>query len=316
MKHNLNEIKNDYQNIPVPEDLKARVEGAIAQAKADYAKTPDTSNTTVPFPAKKCSVSSIRRYVLGGLGGVAAAALAITILANSNAAVAHAMGQIPVLGAIVKVVTFREYQHSENQMQADLKIPEVQVKDPEGNVLEAATGNLNENIQKYTDEIIASYEADVKAAGGEGVEELNLDYDIVTDNSKLFSLRFQQSLIAASGNETQKIYHVDKTTGEMITLKDLFQQGADYQTPISENIKTQMKQQMQEDENKIYWVNSDMEEFNFTQISDQVNFYVNESGKLVIVFNEYEVAPGYMGVVTFEIPTEVVKDIVKDGYLM
>lgn len=46
-----------------------------------------------------------------------------------------------------------------------------------------------------------------------------------------------------------------------------------------------------------------------------MDFYINESGKLVLVFDEYEVAHGYMGVVSFEIPTEVVASIVKEGYL-
>ena len=114
----------------------------------------------------------------------------------------------------------------------------------------------------------------------------------------------------------EKIYHIDKTTGEMVTLKDLFQDGADYKTPISENIKAQMKEQMAQDESIIYWVDSDMTEWNFEEIAENVNFYINKSGKLTIVFDEYQVAPGSMGVVTFEIPTEAVSDILKDGYLL
>ena len=50
--------------------------------------------------------------------------------------------------------------------------------------------------------------------------------------------------------------------------------------------------------------------------SEDVNLYFNESGKLNIVFDEYQVAPGYMGVVTFEIPTEILKPIVKEGFLL
>ena len=72
---------------------------------------------------------------------------------------------------------------------------------------------------------------------------------------------------------------------------------------------------MIEDETKVYWLDSDVPEWDFQQISEDVNFYINESGKLMIVFDEYQVAPGFMGVVTFEIPTDVLKDIVKDGYL-
>lgn len=310
MNHDLNEIKNDYQNIKIPEQLKEQVEAAIQQAKSDIDK--ETVLTPEKSPKK---TSKILFCLTRGAGGVAAAVLAITILANSNASIAHAMEQIPVLGAIVKVVTLREYEHKENQMEADIKIPQVQVEDENGEVLEDATHKLNDNIQTYTDEIIAAYESDVKASGGEGTEAINLDYEVITDNDTLFSLRFRQTVTMAGATQSEKIYHMDKTTGSMITLKDLFQDDTDYKTRISENIKAQMKAQMAEDEMKTYWLNSDTPEWDFDEISDTVNFYVNESGTLVIVFDEYEVAPGYMGVVSFEIPTEVVKDIVKEGYL-
>ena len=98
-------------------------------------------------------------------------------------------------------------------------------------------------------------------------------------------------------------------------MKDLFEEGADYITPISENIKEQMKTQMEQDDSKSYNLNSDVEEWNFQKISADVDFYVNHSGKLVVVFDEYEVAPGYMGSVSFEIPSDVISSIVKEGYL-
>ncbi|NBH12711.1 DUF3298 domain-containing protein [Lachnospiraceae bacterium] len=312
MKHNLTEMKHDYQNIPIPPELKTRVKQSVAQAKKDSACAADA------FPQnrhKATHISKIRRFAFCGIGSAAAAVLTIAVLANSSANIAHAMEEIPVLGTIARVVTFREYQHKENQMQADIKIPEVQVENKEGKVLADATEDMNDAIQKYTKQIIAAYEADVKAAGGEGMQDLTLDYDIVTDNDKLFSLCFQQNIVMASSSLSQKIYHIDKTSGKMITLQDLFLDKTDYQTAISENIKTQMKQQMAEDETKVYWLDSDVPEWDFQHISEDVNFYINESGRLTIVFDECQVAPGYMGIVTFEIPTDVVQDIVKDGYL-
>ena len=61
------------------------------------------------------------------------------------------MEEIPIIGTIARVVTFRQYQHKEHNMQADLKIPEIQVENKEGNVLPDATKDLNDAIQKYTD---------------------------------------------------------------------------------------------------------------------------------------------------------------------
>ena len=62
----------------------------------------------------------------------------------------------------------------------------------------------------------------------------------------------------------------------------------------------------------IYFLdNDDMPEFNFQGITEQTNFYFNEKDELVITFDEYEVAPGYMGAPEFVIPQEVTAAILK-----
>lgn len=53
----------------------------------------------------------------------------------------------------------------------------------------------------------------------------------------------------------------------------------------------------------------------FKQIKDDADFYISDNGELTFVFDKYEVAPGYMGLVEFSVPTEKLSDIVKDGYL-
>lgn len=224
-----------------------------------------------------------------------------------------------MIGAIAEVVTFREYESTDNNnnMEADIKIPEVSVKNEDGTVNEETTQKINKSIQEYTDEIIAQYEADVKAAGeGEGHMNVELDYSVITDSDRLFSIRFDQLLVMASGTQMVKIYHIDKQTGEMIGLDGLFKDGVDYITVLSENIKEQMKERMAADESLVYWVdNEDMPEVNFKSIKEDNTFYVNENGKLTVVFDEYEVAPGYMGSVEFEIPTEIIQDLVQEGFL-
>ena len=117
---------------------------------------------------------------------------------------------------------------------------------------------------------------------------------------------------AGSGAEWDYYYTIDLKTGERLTLSDLFQSGADYITPISENIKEQMQQQMAEDDGKMFWVdNAEVPEGNFDKITDETSFYLDSDGHLVICFNEGDVAPMYMGCVQFVIPDEVVADIRK-----
>ena len=100
-------------------------------------------------------------------------------------------------------------------------------------------------------------------------------------------------------------------TGKRLKLKDIFKEGADYITAISENIKEQMQAQMDADDSVYYWLHDEIEEWNFKSITDETSFYINEKGNVVIGFNEGDVAPMYMGMVEFEIPAEVLADLRK-----
>lgn len=93
------------------------------------------------------------------------------------------------------------------------------------------------------------------------------------------------------------------------------QKGSGYIDRISDNIKEQMRAQMKENADVTYFVDDENNKFNFKSISNKTNFYVNEKGKLTLVFDKYEVAPGYMGMVEFSIPTGEIVDMVTNGYL-
>lgn len=300
----LEKMKQEYEEIRIPAELRRRVEAGIQKGKED--------GEEIIRMNKK---SKLIKFVRNTAGAVVAAMLAITIMANSGASIANAMMKIPVLGTIAEIVTFREYKDCTNDMTADVKIPEVSVKNEDGSVNQETTDAVNKSIQEYTDEIIAQYKADVEASGGEGKQLVDLEYEVITDSDRLFSIRFDKLQIMASGAESVKIYHIDKQTGQMINLKGLFKEDVNFIDPISDNIKKQMKEQMAADEGKMYFIDSDMPESDFQSITEDTTFYVNDSGKLVIVFDEYEVAPGSMGVVEFEIPTDVIQDIVQDGFV-
>ncbi len=59
-----------------------------------------------------------------------------------------------------------------------------------------------------------------------------------------------------------------------------------------------MERQMDADEDISYFLNSEFFE-DFETIQADQSFYITDNNKLVISFDKYEVAPGYMGVVTF-----------------
>ncbi len=79
-----------------------------------------------------------------------------------------------------------------------------------------------------------------------------------------------------------------------------------YLFPISRKIKAQMAEQNNSGAGNYFlpggiWA----EEECFQSIDPEQNFYINGSGQPVIVFAEYEVAPGSMGEPEFVIPADV-----------
>ncbi len=235
----------------------------------------------------------------------AAAALVLVIVPNTSAEAAYAMEQIPILGDVIRAVTIRNYQYEDENFLADIE--EVRLENVK---MEGSIQTINESIEEMTDRLIARFEEQVEQ--GEGHSGIYAGHEVVTDTDTWFTLRIHVTEIEASGFQYQYYYHIDKTTGEIATLKDLFKEGADYITPISENIKEQMREQMQADESKVYWVDSKEEMgHQFEAVKADQNFYVNQNGQIVICFDEYEVAPGYMGLVEFTVDEEAVAAIRK-----
>ncbi len=245
--------------------------------------------------------------------GVAAAILISIILPNINGDIAKAMGNIPVLGKYFQVVTFREYHYEDDNNTADIVVPKVETEE-EATEQEVKTAEtMNKSIEEYAQGFMQEFQENLKSQG-EGYQELQMDYEVVTDNEDWLTIKVNVLQVEASGYQQAKFFHIDKKTGKEAVLSDLFVEGSDYVGIISENIIAQMKEQMAQDEGKIYFVEGngdDIDEFNFKQMKEDQNFYFNEKGELVIAFDEYEVAPGYMGTVEFVIPSQVIESIVK-----
>ncbi|WP_331674536.1 anti-sigma-V factor rsiV [Anaerotignum sp.] len=270
--------KEEYDQIPVPQEARERIEAGIMRARLEQKRSDRMKN--------------MKRT------GVTAAALVLTfgIAVNASPVVAQAMDGIPVIGSIARVVTIRNFSETtENGLTADISVPQI-----DGKVA------ANADMDAYAKELISRYEAEVVAQLGqeEGRYALESSYEVVSDNDKYVSIRINTVETMASGAQFVKIFTVDKVTGETVSLADYLNSPEKLEA-VSQNIKDQMAAQMAEDEGKVYFAED--QPGGFTGLTGEENFYLNEAGELVIVFGEYEVAPGYMGVVSFTIPKDVTK---------
>lgn len=247
--------------------------------------------------------------------GIAVAAAAMLVTMGAGTVVTQAKTSLPVY----KVSLAKKYtdHQKDKRMEASVKIPKVKITGTDGKVMKSESEKLNAAISSYQNKFIKDYKKDVADVkkGEKGNESLTSGYKVVTDNDKMFCLRID-TVIAMGGSQSYaKIFSVDKKSGKQITLKNLFKKGSGYIDRISDNIKEQMRAQMKENADVTYFVDDENNKFNFKSISNKTNFYVNEKGKLTLVFDKYEVAPGYMGMVEFSIPTGEIVDMVTNGYL-
>ena len=249
------------------------------------------------------------------VAAVAAVVAAVfVILPNTSGTIAHAMEQIPIIGSLVKVVTFRDYEYESDRNMADIQVPEIKQEEQVENStlqenLDRTTAEINAEIQEITDNLITEFETNLKNEWG--YQDVVVTSEVLATTPDYFTLKLICYQGAGSGYEWNYFYTIDLNTGERLQLKDIFKEGADYITPISDNIKQQMQERMDADENVYYWLNDEIEEWNFQAITDETSFYLNEKGNVVIGFNEGDVAPMYMGCVEFVIPSDVMEGIRK-----
>ena len=159
--------------------------------------------------------------------GVAAALAVFVAIPNVSPSAAAAMSDIPVLGAVVRVVTFRDYQYDDGHNTADVQVPELGGS--------SAADAVNDQVQAFTDQLIAQFQADCEATG-EGYQGLDITSSVVTDSDTWFTLRIDATKVKASGYDFTRFYHIDKATGEIVTLSDLFRPGADYVSVLSAEV--------------------------------------------------------------------------------
>ena len=288
----MNRFRNEYENIEIPDELEFLV------------------RTTIKEQEKK-----MKRKNIINKSVIAAAVAGVVFVGSINLSseISYALSEVPVLGSIVRVLTFKTFELKDNNFDAQLKTPAIEGLDSK---LEAMLNQkyLDEN-QKLYDDFMKEIDELKKADMDEAHMGIASGYEVKTDTDKLLVIGRYVVNTVGSSSTTIKYDTIDKQNKLLITLPSLFKDEA-YIDIISENIKAQMKEQMK-DENNVYWLEDEMMgDENFSKIDKNQSFYITKDNQLVIAFDKYEVAPGYMGNPEFIIPSELLKDaLVSEEYI-
>lgn len=289
-------LKKEYQDIKMSHEQLERLSKKIKEANME--------NRNDCIKRKMIKLALTAAVLIG----------AFVILPNTSSTVANAMRQMPIIGQLIDVVTFRNYKYETDRNKADIKVPEIVLDDQitdnaVKDNLKHTTDEINAEIKKITNDLVAQFKENLKYE--EGYQDVMVKSEVLTTTPDYFTLKLLCYQGAGSGYQWNYYYTVNLNTGKRLKLKDIFDDGTDYIARISENIKKQMKEQMAADENVCYWIDQEIEEWNFKTITEETSFYLNEKDNVVVAFDEGDVAPMYMGAVEFEIPSEVLADIRK-----
>lgn len=306
--------KRIYEETPIPKELGDVVNRAIQ------------SRSKIEVKRRMRSMKQ-KKVIRTGMAAAAAALVCMTIGLNTSEVFAKEMSEIPVLGALARVLTVRSYHENDGTYDMNVEVPQIQLETQTGQngettekeaQAEKFTGDINAEIQKivddYTETAKAEFEEYKKAffeTGGTeeewGGREMNItvDYEVKYQKDNVLSLVLTASKAWVSAQEEAHYYNLDLATGKELTLKDLL--GEDYVNICNQSIVAQIEKRLAEDTDNslVYWgFGSDAEEpmiEGFQSVDENTTFYINEAGNVVVTFEKYEIAPGYMGAQEFEI---------------
>ena len=214
----MNMLKQEYQQVEVPEQALAAVKTGIRKAQQE----------------KRRSV----QWKRWGKLAAAAAVVTVIMLPNLSPQVAMAMADVPILNKVVQIVTLDRYQQKDDSGRYEAHVMTPELKAQGDGQLQSSVGQINEEVQAYAQQMIAQFQKEMEQQGG--VYGLDVQYNVVTDTESWFTLQITTLETAASGAQSVRYYNLDKATGAYVKLSDLFKPEADYVTAISDDIKAQM----------------------------------------------------------------------------
>lgn len=284
----INKLKKIYEKQEIPAELPDIIKEAILRAEKEK-KTAKRKS----FWKVSAGIAASLAIFIGAFGiGVA-----------NNEAFAASMEDVPILGSLVKVFTVEEIHQSDDDVNIDMKIPGINgLKDQEleDKINKEVYDKVNQAV-KETKELMLEYKEAWLATGGTEEDfipqDIQVDYEVKCINKDTLSFLVWKTETLASAYFEQYYYNYDLNENREITLEDIL--GKDYIRIANKQIAAEIKERSKNPDN-LYWDGSEGIE-GFQTITKDQAFYINQNGNPVIVFNKYEIAPGYMGIQEFEI---------------
>ncbi|MCI9306309.1 MAG: DUF3298 domain-containing protein [Lachnospiraceae bacterium] len=285
----LEKSKETYENIVIPKELEGKVQEAIEASRRKR--------------EKRLAKNRRRKLYRWAVGIAAVFTVATTIGLNTSEAFAMEVQKIPVIGELARILTIRSYEKTEGDTQIAAEIPGVDLGEDGQKLSEEVNAQIEKMTAQYESEAVERAKEYKKAfleTGGTEEEWAEHDirirvwYEIKNQTEDVLSFVVKGTESWTSAYAETRYYNLDLESNEFLTLESFL--GKDYVEKANESIRGQIEERMKKGE--AFFA---PEEGGFETIEAEPDFYVNEKGNPVIIFEKYAIAPGAMGEVEFEI---------------
>lgn len=271
-----------YEEVEIPQELEFAVASAIRAGNRR---------------------SQGRRRLRRGLATSLAACACFALLVNANPGFASAVEQVPLLGSLARIITVDQYTQEDEEHLIDVRLPALENTgntDLEQRINTEIRTRINEVIQQAEERAREARQAYVET-GGKAEDFIpiiiDVDYEVKCQNSQYLSFIVEKTETLASAYTEFYTYNIDLSTGKELTLRDVL--GDNYMELANQAVREGIAQRSQDPDNQYFSMEEDGS--GFQSIAPDQRFYLNERGNPVILFEKYEIAPGYMGAQEFEV---------------
>ena len=159
----------------------------------------------------------------------------------------------------------------------------------------------DDKVKKVINKLITQAIDDFTNEFKEFDKEPNTEHKLIADitfqnyysDDKIISFSINATQIMADSYLQKKFYTVDLKTGEVYNIEHFL--GSDYQNIVKKSVQQQIAENKEKYPNLMYFD----EAVNNLKITNEQPFYINKDNQVVVVFNQFEIAPGYMSLPEF-----------------
>lgn len=287
----LDRMKERYDQTAIPEELNFRIQREIQKSREQQEEKRGAGRS-----------HSFKRIIRSAEAAAAAVCILFTAALNTSPVFAKEAGELPVVGGLARILTFRSYETEKNDIAVSVEIPTIEmIAEDTGIEVDEINQEILARCNQYAEDALRraeEYRTAYLETGGTPEEwaehriKITVDYEIKQQGGDYLSFVVRGSENWTNAYNESKYYNLDLRTGETVTLKDIL--GSGYAELVNESVRKQIAERREKGETFF-----SAEEGGFAGISEDAKFYINENNLPVIVFEKYEIAPGSSGEIEF-----------------